>query len=322
MIPKRTSLLLAVLIVFAFLINACGPSASNQSIIATSVAMTIQAQNTQQAQPTPTNLPLPGTEAPVALTPTLGISQAPPTAPPTGGAGSNLCTASASLAGETIPDGTIVNPGDVFTKIWHITNTGTCTWDSTWKLVYVSGDLLGAAGIFNFPQPAAPGQTVDVPIVLTAPQNPGTYTGYWKLESRWGTVFGVGDNNSPFWVSIVVGSGTPANNKTETAYGITAVTYSVTRDPVAGCATNVRYNIAATISSNGPIKITYHWLHSDGPTTNKQTITFTEASSQTVIDGPWAIHLGSRNGTYWDQLIVTDPTYQAWDKATFDYLCH
>ncbi len=323
---KRTLVILTVLVLPAMLLSACGSSAGNQAVIATSVAQTVQAQNllTQQAQITPTNLSAAATDTAPALTGTVPPGEtlpAPPTAPSNGGSANNFCTASASLAGETVPDGTIVSPGSVFTKTWRITNTGTCTWDSSWKIVYVSGDLLGAAGVFNFPQPAAPGQTVDVPMVLTAPQENGTYTGYWELESKWGAYFGVGDNNSPFWVSVVVGSGTPANSKTQTAYYVTNVSYDVGRTPAGGCATNVIYTISATISTNGPATVTYYWHHSDGYNSNKHTITFSEASSVSVNDS-WSLHLGANNGDYWDQIIVISPTYQEFGHAVFSYLCH
>jgi hypothetical protein len=69
---------------------------------------------------------------------------------------------------ETIPDGAIMSPGQLFTKVWTIQNTGTCPWNKTWKLVYFSGDLMGAATVYDFPGIALPGDTVDVPIVLTA----------------------------------------------------------------------------------------------------------------------------------------------------------
>ncbi len=318
---KRVFQILALLILPALLLNACGSPASNQSIIATSVAETVQAQNTQQAQFTPTIPASSEPPAPISLTPPPGLTIAPPTAPSAGGNSSNFCTANASFAGETIPDGTIMDPGSVFTKIWHVTNTGTCTWDSSWKLVYLSGDLLGGTpGGYNLPY-AAPGQTVDVPIVLTAPQNGGTYTGYWEFQSKWGTPFGFGDSNAPASVSIVVGSGTPANAKTQTAYGVTAVTYSVSQSGLCSQKANIFYTIAATISSNGPITIKYYWQHSDGGKSSNKTLTFSEATS-IVVSEPWAIHLGSNTGTYWDQIVVYSPTYQAFGKAYFDYVCH
>src|SRR5258708_2906357 len=212
---KHKYVLVSILIVLAVTLGACGSSASNDSVIATSVALTVQAQNTQQAQLTPTFTDLP----PLSTPPTADNTQgAPPTAPPTApGAAKGVCI-SANFVGETIPDGTIELPGANFLKVWHVLNSGTCTWDSTWKFVFVSGDVMGGAFVYNFPQPAAPGQTVDIPIQLIAPQVSGTYTGDWKIQSPWGGVFGVGQYDTPLTVSIVVGNVTPANKKTPTVF--------------------------------------------------------------------------------------------------------
>jgi len=50
-----------------------------------------------------------------------------------------------------------------------------------------------------------PGAVVDVSIKLTAPEEPGVYTGEWMLETPTGKRFGLGDDGqTPFWVKIVV----------------------------------------------------------------------------------------------------------------------
>jgi hypothetical protein len=316
---KFRYVLSATLVVSSIILSACGASASNASTIGTAVALTVQAQNTQQAQFTPT--PLGVTAAPSLLPPATpgSATQAPPTAPPTGAAGGNFCTASAAFVSETVPDGTIEQPGATFLKTWTIKNTGTCPWDSTWKFVFVSGDIMGGAYVYNFPQPAAPGDTVNIPIALVAPTADGQYTGYWKIQSPWGMTFGDSDSGNPFWVQIVVGSGTPGKG-TATAYGITSVTYDISQQGDCSSA-NIFYTITATISSNGPLTITYHWQHSDGPTTSSATLTFNEATTKTVSD-VWSVHLGSSNRQRWDQLVITQPFYQAYGKQTFTYPCH
>ncbi len=315
MSPKQTYILVSLLTILALTLSACGSSASNESIIATSVALTVQAQNTHRAPLNPT--PLPVTDIPALLfSPTPDATKAPPTAPPTG-AVSQFCTAGASLISENVPDGTIIGPGAPFTKIWHIKNTGTCAWDASWKLVFISGDLMGAAYVFNFPQPAAPGQIVDVPIVFTAPPQNGTYQGFWKIQSPWGTPFGVGDYDNPFWVKIVVGSGTPENNKTATVYGVTDVTYDIARRCTSA---NTFYTITANISSNGPVNIVFTWVQSDGNNSANNKLSFSQAGTKSSIR-EWSQHIGSSHNTRWAQVIVTSPTYQEFSKATLPDLC-
>jgi hypothetical protein len=213
--------------------------------MSTAVAQTVQAQNTLETvsvgtspAPTITRSPPDSLPATVTGTPLTGVAA--------------LCTTSASLVGETYPDGTIVQPGETFTKVWQVQNSGTCTWDSSWQLIYYSGDLMDGLTVYNFPQPAQPGQTVEVPVILRAPADNGTYTGEWMLKSPWGQSFGVGQYSVPMSVSIVVGSGTPENKKTETVFGVTAVTYEVDRR----CApANTFYTITAYITTNGPVEV-------------------------------------------------------------------
>jgi len=327
---KQIYILTALLITLAMTLNACGSSASNASIIATSVAMTVQAQNTQVAESTPTLTPtLPGTDtSSLQATPTVA-TKAPPTAPPAGSSNAKPCYSANFVADATIPDGTIVNPGSTFIKTWSVLNSGSCTWNSTYKFVFMSGDIMGGAYVYPFPTTAAPGQTVDIPIQLYAPQTNGTYTGTWKIEAPDGTIFGVGEYDTSLSVQIVVGSGTPGKGTT-TAYGVTSVTYDITRRPAAGCATyvdpsghdtaSIYYDITAYITANGPVTINYYWKHSDGFRSSNQTLTFDQAKTRAVTD-TWGVRLGNSTNTRWDQIVVTDPSYQEYGKASFDFLC-
>jgi len=115
------------------------------------------------------------------------------------------CNRASFVADVTVPDGTLFGAGDSFVKTWRLANAGSCTWNSNYKLVFSSGSLLSAPSSVNLPGSVAPGQTVDISVSMVAPDSDGTYTGYWKLESDSGTVFGIGQyGNSPFFVEIVV----------------------------------------------------------------------------------------------------------------------
>lgn len=311
---KRQFEFVSLLAVLALVLGACGPSASNAATIATSVALTVDAQNTQQAALTPTSAPVTPSFAP--LTPSIPLAtKAPPTAP---GTGSALCTASATFVSETIPDGAIMSPGAAFTKKWRIQNTGTCGWDSRWKWVYVSGDLMGGATVYPFPQPAAAGATVEVPVVFTAPTVAGSYRGYWKLQSPYnGSLYGDSGSGNAFWVDIVVGSGTPANSKTQTVYDITAVTYTIT---CSATTANTFWDISVNLSSNGPVKSTFDILQSDGNGQHNIHMTFTSATTQTFHYGKWSQRFTSSSNARWVQVISTSPTYHEWPQSAPFYL--
>jgi hypothetical protein len=280
--------------------------------MSTAVAQTVQAQNTLETVPA-TASAITDTVTPVPLaSPLAAISETPTIV-----AAAGLCSTSASLVGETYPDGTIVQPGETFIKVWHVQNSGTCTWDSTWQLIYYNGDRMDGSTVYSFPQPAQPGQTVDVPVILRAPAENGTYTGEWMLKSPWGQSFGVGQYSVPMSVSIVVGSGTPENRKTETAFGVTAVTYQVDRR----CApANTFYTITAFVTSNGPVEVIFTWVQSDGNNKRNNQLNFLEATTKSA-QREWSQHKESSPNPRWVQVIVTDPTYQEFDKVVLPDLC-
>jgi hypothetical protein len=302
--------LFTLLFSFTMLVSACGTTNSADTV-ATSVALTVQAQNAQQTANSPISV-VTGTPIPTQLSgPTSTPLPRPTFAPPTGKDAD--CAKASLVEDKTIPDGTILKPGEPFTKIWRIQNTSTCVWDTNYKIVFWDGDVMGGAYVYNFPQQALPGDTVDIPLQLIAPAVDGEYKSYWKLQTPGGTSFGVG-YDTPFWLDIVVSS------STKTDYGITSVTYTIERNPATGCPANVRWTIYATISVNGPVKVIYNWRYSDGGEENKVTLKFASAGSQTVST-LYTLHFGSNTGERWAQLFTTAPVPQDFGKATFLYDC-
>ena len=62
------------------------------------------------------------------------------------------------VADVTVPDGTRYDPGATFTKTWRLKNIGTCTWTTSYTLVFDSGDADGCHGFGgNFPSSVPPG---------------------------------------------------------------------------------------------------------------------------------------------------------------------
>lgn len=121
----------------------------------------------------------------------------------------------------TIPDDTVMKPGQTFRKVWRIQNAGSCAWNSGYQLIYTGGAVMGTNYGVNLSGPVNPGETVDVSIDLTAPYAYGTYQSNWKLRSPSGNVFGTSNSeNDAIWVKIVVG--TNANMAT-VAPGVTPV---------------------------------------------------------------------------------------------------
>jgi hypothetical protein len=108
---------------------------------------------------------------------------------------------SSATIDQTVPDNQKMSPGHAFKKTWRLSNAGTCTWNSSYQLVFDRGDGMGVPTGYSQTLTSgsiAPGQSVDVSVNLTAPNDPGTYTGYWRFRDPNGIYFGIGGSSS--WV--------------------------------------------------------------------------------------------------------------------------
>ncbi len=143
----------------------------------------------------------------------------------------STCNAAQFVADVTVPDDTIYAAGATFSKTWRIMNVGTCTWSTSYTLVYVDGTQMGAPATTSLPASVAPGNTVDLTVALTAPGSAGTYRGNFQLKDAGGVMFGIGSTaDKSFWVEIVV-SGTPGSS---TGYDFVANAGSATWTSGAG----------------------------------------------------------------------------------------
>lgn len=304
---KHTFPLIPLVVITSLLLGACGGS-DNEAVIATSVAMTVQAQ----ASPTVEIIPSATNAAPKSnptQTPTLA-----PTKPIAAGSYSNCMTA--SLVSETPPDGTIYKPGQTFLKTWRIQNKSECAWNTNYQITFWNGNQMGGASYYNFPQYLSPGESADVSIQLAAPESAGTYRGEWKLKTPDGQYFGVGQYSEAFWTEIVV------STDEAPAYGVASVDYDMKRDPPTGCPTNTWYTVTANVSFNGPIKeVILQFRHSDGFNSIKSKLEIKEATTMSFTD-TWKFHYADTQGPKWIQLIQVFPTYTEYDKVNFTFQCN
>jgi hypothetical protein len=142
----------------------------------------------------------------------LVVSMVPAMALPTG-ASAAACDAAQFVSDVTVPDGTKFEPGTAFKKTWRLKNIGTCTWSTSYSLVFDSGEKMGASTSIAFPSSVAPGSTVDLTLDMTAPTAAGHYIGYWKFKNASGTLFGIGVSaNKSWWVEINVTSSAPTGS--------------------------------------------------------------------------------------------------------------
>ena len=107
------------------------------------------------------------------------------------------------LADVTVPDGTIVAPGESIDKQWQVENSGSCNWNEDYRLRRISGPSLDAPDEQAL-YPARSGTQAVIGLLLVAPNEPGTYRSAWQAYTPQGTPFG-----DPIYVEILVSSGSP-----------------------------------------------------------------------------------------------------------------
>ena len=203
-----TNSILIVFGIIAFAIMACFPvtliampllqPAQPNSVDSMATIQAIVTQTMVAAtQNAPTSIPATATPVPATSTPVTPYEYGCPHA--------TYCDWVAFVKDVTIPDGTQLSAGEVFTKTWRLQNRGTCTWTPDYMLVYTSGDQMGSTTAVRLPGNVAPGQTVDVSVTLTAPAVNGYQRSYWMLRNPSGALFGSGIKaNEAFYVEIKV----------------------------------------------------------------------------------------------------------------------
>lgn len=202
--------LLIVFTLSALLFAACSIESAEPTphVAGTAAAMaeTIVAaqltQITEDATPTPTPTE---TETPTpepSLTPTSVIPTLFPTPLQSAGGDEGECLL-AHMVSETIPDGTVMESGERFDKVWLLQNSGTCTWTEEFSVVFHHGDKLGAPDRVNFPGTVAPGESFYLTVPMLAPAAAGSYLSFWNLESAEGESFGT-TTSALFWTQIAV----------------------------------------------------------------------------------------------------------------------
>ena len=185
------------LCLFTILLTACdGTPTPDFNQVNTSVALTVAAA--QAAAPSQT--PAATQEIPAAPTNTTQPVQAPTLTPiplstpipPAPTATIDTCYRADWVQDVTIPDGSIITPGTKFTKTWRIQNTGSCTWTTTYAIVFDGGYSTGAPPVTPLASTVPPGGTADLSVEITAPASEGEYTWEFKLRGDTGRIFGFG----------------------------------------------------------------------------------------------------------------------------------
>jgi len=255
---SRTVRFVSILLSLLFGISACNlPSnttpTAGVNMALTYAAQTVEANMTQAAILNPPTIPATSTPGFPTATLAIATTRVPPTNPPP----TQSCDIAQFVDDVSIPDGTVLAPNETFTKTWRLKNTGTCTWTTSYAIVFSSGDSMGGPATQTLTGNVTPGQSVDISVNLKAPGTPGSYRGYWKLRNGAGALF------ATVYVDIKVATATATPTSTATATATSApgdlsiieiflstqfeVVARVETTPVGSLSGNYQY----TVYSNG-----------------------------------------------------------------------
>jgi hypothetical protein len=319
------------LVLCALVIAGCSKAQPATPTLPSISADAIQTAAAQTADARLTQLPtaVPQTPTPTPdLTQTAAIAQtatqvAQVTATPTPTLGPTVTPA---VVGEdnavyvkdvTIPDGTILAAGTKFTKTWQLINRGNTTWNTSYELVFVSGDQMGGPASVRMVLDVPAGQVVDVSVELVAPAANGTYKGFWRMRNPAGVFFG-----DSVYLQIVVGTPvtlTPTvSGPTPTAGpAVSEPAISVdTADFTGACPHTFKFTVSFKINSNATI--TYQ-LEAGG-----FSLTLPGPQTETLSPGLYTrvYELGiTSSGSGWARLHITAPSDLTSSQVNFSLTC-
>ena len=273
--------------------------------IETVVAQTVAAGNNTVA-----TLPVPTYPSTITPPPPAQPTLTPyPTYTPYPAATAIPCDAATWGSDVTIPDNTQMTPGQAFIKTWRIFNSGSCTWTTAYKVVFVSGSQMGGTSPSAMPKNVAPGQSVDISINMTAPSTAGTFQGNWMLQNPSGNKFGLSPSNAPFYVKILVNA---------PLFAVTSANVEAEHTNIEGsCASPQTFNLMAHIKTNGAGKVTYYWQFDDGTKSATQTLDFSAAATKDVT----TTYSTAVDGDHWASIYIDQPNHQPFAKTTLTLHC-
>lgn len=191
--------IVVILLTLTSLLAACQPATPtvDPAVKITEIAATIQAEFTQTAASLPTatftetaTATVAPTETPTATPEATGPTLTPmPTSRPT--STPSIADNAAWVADVTYPDLEYVHADVDIVKTWRIKNTGTTTWTTKYRLVYVDG-LQGSDStlMVYLTKDVPPETTVEISVPFRSPAGIGECTSYWRMYNGENEPFG------------------------------------------------------------------------------------------------------------------------------------
>jgi hypothetical protein len=198
------------IIILALLLAACAPKATPMptpdiGAIQTAAAKTVIAEIYATAAAAASLTPLASpTLEPTFAAPTVTVTMTVVvlTTPGIIGTPLGLCDDASfdpTTVDVTIPDGSVMTPGQEFLKTWKVRNTGDCVWGAGYTIVYGGYNDKMSGVPAALPTTVTSGQDVEISVQFKAPTKAGEYLSAWRMANPGGYAFG-----QFFFVKIIV----------------------------------------------------------------------------------------------------------------------
>jgi hypothetical protein len=176
-------LILGVLLLSWAANNAKPAETVDEDAVRTEAVATYASSLTETLAPVPTKSP-----TPLVVQPTVTSTAITATIEPS--ATANPCFNLLWIEDVTIPDGTQMKPGEVFTKTWLVQNTGGCAWHAGFIFDNVGGDRMrGTAVVLQEPIQTGSKRELSVQLVVPTGQT-GLIQSAWRMSDENGVFFG------------------------------------------------------------------------------------------------------------------------------------
>lgn len=214
--------------VIGLLLAACGTPVDVSPVPINTAASTPQPTDvsplpTSTATPTQPPPALP-TEAAIPTQPLAVETSVPTVEPATPPVDRSQCVdAVLFIADVNIPDFSTLEADKAFVKTWRVRNAGSCAWNETYKLTFLSGEAMTRNTTISL-APTQPGADLDITIQMTTPSGIGGYTSNWQFINPEGKVIPlVSSDQAYIWLKINVAQPPPVlvNNPPETVVPVT-----------------------------------------------------------------------------------------------------
>jgi hypothetical protein len=200
---KTRILSLTIILIVGVLIFSCGTNNTKETDNLDADTLRTQAVATYASSLTETLAAVPSASPTLTVVPTFTLPAVSETIEPS--ATPNPCYNLLWIEDVTIPDGTQLKAGEVFTKTWLVQNIGGCAWRAGFTFSHVGGDLMrGNAVVLQ--ESIQTGSKRELSVQLTVPSGQtGLIQSSWRMADETGSFFGdtlsvnitVGDITTP-----------------------------------------------------------------------------------------------------------------------------